>query len=146
MHACRRYGIDIVIYNPLAGGVLSGKYKTKDVPAEGRYSDQSATGALYRARYFKDATFDALRIIEPAVEKHGLTMAETALRWVHHHSLLKMDGNGRDGVILGVSSFEQLESNLRDIQKGPLPEEVVEALDRRGWLRNPPPRTIGILS
>lgn len=133
VHACRRYGIEIVVYNPLAGGILSGKYKTKDIPTEGRYSDVSATGALYRSRYFKDATFDALRIIEPVVEKYGLTMAETALRWVRHHSVLKMDGNGRDGVLIGVSNFEQLENNLRDLQKGPLPEEVVETLDK-AWL------------
>lgn len=137
VHACRRYHMDIVIYNPLAGGILSGKYKTKDIPAEGRYSDVSATGQLYRSRYFKDATFDALRIIEPVVEKHGLTLAETALRWVHHHSALKMDNHGRDGVLIGVSNFEQLEHNLRDMQKGPLPVEVVEALDQ-AWLVTKP--------
>ncbi|KAF9886324.1 hypothetical protein FE257_011583 [Aspergillus nanangensis] len=131
--ACKRYGIDIVIYNPLAGGLFSGKYTSQDVPTEGRYSDQASSGALYRKRYFKDATFDALSIIEPVVAKHGLTMPETAFRWVHHHSNLNMKENGRDGIVLGVSSFAQLESNLRDVQKGPLPAEVVEALDK-AWL------------
>ena len=67
------------------------------------------------------------------MEKHGLTMPETALRWIRHHSMLNMQGNGRDGVIIGVSSMAQLESNLRDLQKGPLPDEVVEALDN-AWL------------
>ncbi|KAJ5576975.1 hypothetical protein N7535_003901 [Penicillium sp. DV-2018c] len=133
VHACRRYGLDIVVYNPLAGGIFSGKYKTKDIPAEGRYSDTSNTGPNYRARYFRDATFEALSIIEPVVEKHGLTMLETALRWVRHHSALKMDNGGRDGVLVGVSSFAQLEKNLADLQKGPLPEEVVQALDK-AWL------------
>ncbi|RAK98589.1 aldo/keto reductase family protein [Aspergillus ibericus CBS 121593] len=133
VHACKRYGIDIVIYNPLAGGLLSGKYKTQDVPAEGRYSDKAQSGELYRKRYFKDATFDALRIIEPVVEKHGLTLPETAFRWIRHHSALNIKDNGRDGIIVGVSSLAQLENNLKDIQKGPLPEEVVEALDK-AWL------------
>lgn len=133
IHACKRYGIDIVIYNPLAGGLLSGKYKTQDVPEEGRYSDKGDSGSLYRSRYFKDATFDALRIIEPVVEKHGLTLPETAFRWIHHHSALNINDNGRDGIIVGVSSLSQLESNLKDIQKGPLPDEVVEALDK-AWL------------
>ncbi|GKZ34081.1 hypothetical protein AbraIFM66950_004219 [Aspergillus brasiliensis] len=133
IHACKRYGIDIVVYNPLAGGLLSGKYKTKDVPAEGRYSDTAHSGSLYRSRYFKDATFDALRIIEPVVEKHGLTLPETAFRWIHHHSALNIKDHGRDGIVVGVSSLSQLESNLKDIQKGPLPEEVVEALDK-AWL------------
>lgn len=131
--ACRRYGLDIVIYNPIAGGLLSGKYKTHDVPAEGRYSDTSSTGGMYRKRYFKDANFEALSVIEPVVEKHGLTLVETALRWVRYHSALEVDNGGRDGLIIGVSSFSQLESNLRDLQKGPLPEEVVEALDK-AWL------------
>jgi aryl-alcohol dehydrogenase-like predicted oxidoreductase len=35
--------VDIVIYNPLAGGLFSGKYKSQDIPAEGRYSDSSST-------------------------------------------------------------------------------------------------------
>ncbi|KAH1679964.1 hypothetical protein KXX46_007982 [Aspergillus fumigatus] len=131
--ACKRYGLDIVVYNPLAGGLFSGKYKIKDIPAEGRYSNQSSTGALYRGRYFKDATFDALRLIEPVAQKHGLTMPEIAFRWIHHHSALNMKDNGRDGVIIGVSSPAQLENNLKDIQKGPLPQEVVDTLDQ-AWL------------
>lgn len=36
-------------------------------------------------------------------------------------------------MIIGVSSFEQLESNLRDLEKGPLPDEVVDVLDQ-AWL------------
>jgi aflatoxin B1 aldehyde reductase len=44
-----------------------------------------------------------------------------------------MKDGGRDGIILGVSSFAQLESNLRDIEKGQLPKEVVDALDQ-AWL------------
>ncbi|TKX23637.1 oxidoreductase-like protein 21 [Elsinoe australis] len=131
---CRRFGIDIVVYNPVAGGIFSGKYKSVDVPAEGRFSDTAASGSMYRGRYFKDATFDALRIIEPAVEKHGLTMIETALRWVVHHSKLNvLPEKGHDGIIIGVSNMGQLEGNLKDIEKGPLPDEVVKALDD-AWL------------
>ena len=63
--ACRRYGLDIVVYNPLAGGLFSGKIKTKDmVPAEGRFSDEAHMGKMYRNRYFKDTTFKALQIVE----------------------------------------------------------------------------------
>ncbi|QSS54615.1 aldo/keto reductase [Histoplasma capsulatum var. duboisii H88] len=132
--ACRRYGIDVVIYNPLAGGLLSGKYKTTEMPATGRFANPSL-GAMYRKRYFRDANLDALRIIEPVVQKHNLTLVETALRWVHHHSALNI-GTGpssRDGIIIGVGSFEQLQANLADMEKGPLPKEVVDALDE-AWL------------
>lgn len=136
--ACRRYGLDIVVYNPIAGGLFSGKYKTKDIPTSGRYSDAvGSMGQMYRDRYFKDSTFDALRIIEPAVEKAGLTMVETAIRWCLHHSKLEVAGvngsKGNDGLIIGVSSLSQLEANLKDAEKGPLPEEVVKALDE-AWM------------
>lgn len=135
--ACHRYGLDVVIYNPLAGGLFSGKIKSKDlVPDEGRFSDahSKAQGANYRARYFRDGTFEALKIVEDAASKANLTLLEIALRWCVHHSKLKLaDQGGNDGIIIGVSSFEQLEGNLRDLEKGPLPEEVVQALDE-AWL------------
>ncbi|KAI4185836.1 MAG: hypothetical protein L6R41_003883 [Letrouitia leprolyta] len=131
---CRRYGLDIVIYNPLAGGLFSGKIKSAEIPTEGRYSETSAAeGANYRKRYFRDATFDALRLIEQTAQKHNLTLLEIALRWCVHHSALKMKDGGRDGVIIGVSSFSQLEGNLKDLEKGPLPDEVVKTLDD-AWL------------
>jgi aflatoxin B1 aldehyde reductase len=130
--ACRRYGLDVVVYNPIAGGLFSGKFKLDEIPKEGRYSDTSRTGAMYRQRYFKDANFDALRIIEPVVQKNGLTMIETAFRWLVHHSQLKIK-DGDDGIIIGVSSLEQLKNNLKDLEKGPLPDEVVKVLDQ-AWL------------
>jgi aflatoxin B1 aldehyde reductase len=130
----------VVIYNPLAGGLFSGKIKSSEIPQEGRYSDQHHIGGLYRTRYFKDATFDALRVIELVAQKHNLTMLEIALRWCTHHSALKMQNGGRDGVIIGVSSLAQLESNLKDLEKGPLPDDVIKALDE-AWLITKPTTT-----
>jgi len=131
--ACKRYGLDVVVYNPVAGGLFSGKYKSKDIPKEGRYSDAvGALGEMYRKRYFKDSTFEALKIIEPVVEKHGLTMIECAFRWLTNHSSLNIK-DGSDGIIIGVSSLAQLDENLKDCEKGPLPQEVLDALDK-AWL------------
>lgn len=49
--ACQRYGLDIVVYNPIAGGLFSGKIKSQDMtPAEGRFSDNAAMGKMYRGR------------------------------------------------------------------------------------------------
>ncbi|KAL6892453.1 NADP-dependent oxidoreductase domain-containing protein [Trichoderma longibrachiatum] len=127
--ACRRYGLDIVVYNPLAGGLFSGKIKSKDIkPESGRFAGDNAQATNYRKRYFRDTTFEALKIVEEAAEKAGLTLIEVALRWTVHHSALKVK-DGNDGVIVGVSSVQQLEQNLTDLEKGPLPEEVVQALD-----------------
>ena len=131
--ACKKYGLDVVVYNPLAGGLFSGKYKSKDIPAEGRYSDAvGSMGDMYRKRYFKDSTFEALRIVEPVAEKHGLTLVETAVRWVINHSALNIK-DGNDGIIIGVSSLSQLDQNLKDCEKRPLPKEVLDALDE-AWL------------
>jgi aflatoxin B1 aldehyde reductase len=82
---------------------------------------------MYQARYFKDNYFDAIEIIRPVAEKHNLTMLEVSLRWMMHHS--QLDYANGDGVIIGCSSLKQLEDNLADFQKGPLPEDVLEALD-----------------
>jgi len=129
--ACRRYGIDVACYNPLAGGFFAGKYKPNTHPTEGRMAANNSMGALYRSRYFKDSYFDALNLIQEAIKPHDLTLIETALRWCVHHSALKVtkESGGNDGIIIGVSSIDQYKENLRDLEKGPLPEEVVKALD-----------------
>jgi len=99
---------------------------------------------MYRKRYFRNSTFEAIAHIEPVVKKNGLTMLETALRWVVWHGKLNVAGvdyskvgepdrKGNDGIIIGVSSVKQLEGNLKDLEKGPLPEEVVKTLDE-AWL------------
>jgi aflatoxin B1 aldehyde reductase len=66
------------------------------------------------------------------VKKHGITEAEAALRWMTHHSLLKREYG--DAVIIGASSAKQLEENLVNLEKGPLPEDVVQAFDA-AWER-----------
>jgi len=76
--------------------------------------------------------FDALDIIRAAAKKHNLTEAECALRWMMHHS--KLDTKHDDTVIIGASSTKHLEENLVDFEKGPLPEDVVVALDE-AWTK-----------
>ncbi|KAL4959352.1 Aldo/keto reductase [Aspergillus stella-maris] len=49
--ACRHYGLDIVVYNPIARGMLAGSYKTPSVPETGRFSAQHPMGQTYRDRY-----------------------------------------------------------------------------------------------
>lgn len=58
-------------------------------------------------------------------------MVEISLRWLVHHSVLKhRRAGGNDGIIIGVSSLQQLESNLKDLEEGPLSEEILEALEK----------------
>lgn len=129
---CRKFGLNIIAYNPLAGGVLSGKYRSKgDTPTDGRFSDTDPViGAQYRERFFRDGNFEALKVLEPLASKHNLTLPEIALRWIVHHSALKvMQPGDADGIVIGISSLQQLKANLDDLEKEPLPDEIVEALD-----------------
>jgi aflatoxin B1 aldehyde reductase len=128
--ACKRYGLDFVAYAPSLGGILSGAYKSPDeVPTEGRFSDKFFGGQL-RKRYFSEKMFKAVGIAREAIEKAGINGIEASLRWIVHHSKLDLR-EGNDGIIIGVSKLEHLESNLDALMnKGPLPTEVVEALDQ----------------
>jgi aryl-alcohol dehydrogenase-like predicted oxidoreductase len=55
------------------------------------------------SRYWNEPYFKALNQIRPVVEKHKLTMAEVALRWISHHSLLKREY--RDAVLIGMQKY-----------------------------------------
>ncbi|EPS39473.1 hypothetical protein H072_6653 [Dactylellina haptotyla CBS 200.50] len=130
----RKYGLSIYIFNPLAGGLLTGKHSREttnsEIEAGSRFDEKKFLGKAARVRYWNDKFFDALDLVRPVAEKNGLTSAECALRWLVHHSALKKDLG--DAIILGASSINHLESNLDDVEKGPLPEDVVKAIDA-GW-------------
>lgn len=85
---------------------------------------------MYRTRYWNEEYFKALDILRPVAKQHGLTEAECALRWMTHHSQLKREHG--DAIIIGASSTKHIEQNMKDLEKGPLPEAVVTALDK-GW-------------
>ncbi|KAG9082300.1 hypothetical protein FS749_006960 [Ceratobasidium sp. UAMH 11750] len=122
----RKFGLRLVVYNPLAGGFFAGKVQgATDVPDVGRFSGDSTMAKMYRARYAKENYFAALESLKTVAAAHDLRLTEIALRWCQHHSVLTPE----DGVIIGASSVAQLEQNCADSAKGPLPQEVVEALD-----------------
>ena len=62
-------------------------------------------------------------------KKHNLTPGEVALRWLQHHSALTPN----DYIIIGGSKLEHIKSNCIESEKGPLPDEVVEAAETT-WL------------
>jgi aflatoxin B1 aldehyde reductase len=127
----RKYNMGFFAFSPSAGGFLTSKFQrqtTHDTVEKGsRFDPDRVQGKSYRQRYWNDSMFDALDIVRDAAGKHGLTEIECALRWLTHHSMLKQEAG--DAIIIGASSKEQLESNLVDLEKGPLPQDVVEALD-----------------
>ncbi|CAG8976013.1 hypothetical protein HYALB_00007540 [Hymenoscyphus albidus] len=130
----RHYGISFYAFQPLAGGFLTGRY-TRDMEADSiekgsRFDKNTVQGAMTRSRYWHDEYFDALDILKAAADKHQLTLGEVALRWMEHHSMMKPEYG--DAIIVGASSVKHLEDNLTDLEKGPLPEDILVALEE-GW-------------
>ena len=132
----RKYGLSFYEFNPLAGGFLTDRYhretKEGDYEEGSRFDPKRPQGQNYRSRYWKDEYFDALDIVRAAVSKHGISEAEAALRWITNHSLLKKEHG--DAVIIGASSAKQLEENLANLEKGPLPEDILKAFDE-AWAK-----------
>ncbi|KZS90075.1 Aldo/keto reductase [Sistotremastrum niveocremeum HHB9708] len=127
----RKFGISFYEYNPLGGGFFTGRYKGKDSEPEigSRFDTSKGTNQSknYRLRYWNDQYFKALDVISASAKEHNLTIAETALRWINHHSFLKREYG--DAIIIGASRLTHIEENLLDFEKGPLPEPVLRAID-----------------
>ncbi|TFK32310.1 Aldo/keto reductase [Crucibulum laeve] len=129
----QKFGISFYEFSPLGGGLFTGRYNSLDDKPEpgSRYDPDRVQGKSYRSRYWKEPHFQALKTISNLAEKHNLTLAEIALRWVSHHSLLRREHG--DAILIGASRLSHIKQNLLDLEKGPLPAEVVSALDE-AWL------------
>ena len=128
LNAClNHFGIRFYAYNPLAGGLLTGRYaRFEDAPTDGRFTHRPN----YQGRYWKKSYFDAVDVIRTAAEKAGITTIEAVYRWLAYHSMLD-DARG-DAIIIGASKLNHLLDNMETLKKGPLPEEVLEAF-REAW-------------
>ena len=118
----RSFKMSFYAFNPLAGGLLSGKQLNFDAePESGRFQRL----ASYRQRYWKRDFFEAIQMLVSVAKEHEILPAEAAYRWLVHHSFLKKDHG--DAIILGASSINQLLSNLKAADAVALPEDLVEA-------------------
>ncbi|KAJ7650790.1 NADP-dependent oxidoreductase domain-containing protein [Roridomyces roridus] len=118
----------------LLPGFLTSRY-TRSKPAsdfgvQDRYHPEKPWSFLERDKYWNEPHFAALDVLRPVIAVHGMSESEAALRWLAHHSALKNELG--DKVILGVSGKGHLEENLVALEKGPLPADVVQALEK-GW-------------
>ncbi|XP_025032305.1 aflatoxin B1 aldehyde reductase member 4 [Python bivittatus] len=131
----RHFGMSFYAYNPLAGGLLTGKYKYEDKdlsqPPTGRFFGND-WAKIYRDRYWKQHHFEGVSLIQNALrEAYGSnppTLTSAALRWVYHHS--ELQGKYGDAVIIGMSNMDQLQENLRSSEEGPLVPDVVAAFEK----------------
>ena len=117
---CRAKGVGVIVWSPLAGGWLTGKYRG-DVPEDARLNEPG--------RPPMGATVDREQILDTLINiAQGLnaTPGQVALRWV-------MDQEGVTSAIIGARNVEQLDSNLgaADLE---MDHDAWKALDRASRL------------
>jgi aryl-alcohol dehydrogenase-like predicted oxidoreductase len=116
-----RYGVHNVVYNPLAGGLLSGKHTDLQSPQErGRFG--ADLGPMYRARYWNDQQFAAVSALRAIADDAGMTLLELSFRWLLGRPLV-------GSVLLGASSPDQLSANLAAASGPSLSSDVQQACD-----------------
>ena len=126
---CKEFEVSTIVYNPLAGGLLTGKHRQDFVIPGTRFDNNP----LYQGRYWHTQYFNAVNKLREIAQAAGRSLVSLSLNWLLHHTV-------SDVVILGASSMAQLNENLAACEEGPLAEDVVRACDQV-WqeLRGPLP-------
>ena len=98
---CREEGLAVIPYNPLAGGLLTGKHRRDAGPTEGTRFTLGSAAARYQERYWHEREFATVEALRPLAEEAGLSMTALALAWVLAHPAVT-------APIVGASRPEQL--------------------------------------
>jgi aryl-alcohol dehydrogenase-like predicted oxidoreductase len=114
-------GVGVISYNPLAGGLLTGRYQPGETPSEGtRFTLQNA-GKIYQSRYWQDPQMQAVEKLKALCQERNLSLAQVALAWVLAQPAIT-------SAILGASRPEQLDQTLPAIDLL-LGEQILAACD-----------------
>jgi aryl-alcohol dehydrogenase-like predicted oxidoreductase len=117
----QKYGIAILAYSPLAGGILSGKYsQDKTQEEESRMSDPA--WGEWAASFLSEEVFQLVDKLQEIAAEMGCTPSQLALAWVIQQA-------GVTSAIIGPRTLEQFEDNFSSLQVE-LDEEVLETLDQ----------------
>lgn len=127
----RQLGMSIQGYSALASGFL---VRTPEAikAGVGNFNPNTVLGKILHEMYDKPSYLKALQEFGKLADEAGSSKAGLAYRWEVWNSFL--DPEKGDAVVLGASSGKQLSETLREIEKGPLEEWVVERLDEL-WKR-----------
>ena len=122
--------VGLMVWSPLAGGFLSGKYTRENQQAEGR---RGGSGFDFPP-VNKELAFNIIDKLRPMAEAKGSTVASLALAWLLHQKVVST-------VIIGAKKMEQLEDNLAAVDVKFTPEELKEldevsklAPEYPGWM------------
>lgn len=102
----REEGLGVIVYNPLAGGLLTGKHAGQKAPPEGSRFTLGTAGARYQRRYWDDGAFDTVEQIVALARDAGVTPGTLAISWVLANPTVTLS-------LLGASRPEQLDDTLR---------------------------------
>ncbi len=103
---CASEGVGVCVYNPLAGGLLTGKHDPNKPPAEGT---RFALEKGYHQRYWSDANFKAVAGLVKIAKEHGRSMPQFALAWILNNTTIT-------SAICSATSARQLEENLGAVE------------------------------
>jgi len=115
----RSEGVGLMVWSPLAGGLLSGKY-SREGEGEGRRADFDFPPVN------KDRAFDIIDVIRPMAQARGVSVAQVALAWLLHQRVVT-------SVIVGARRIEQLTDNIAACEVD-LTEAELAALDEASRL------------
>lgn len=111
-HSYENYKYGTTIWSPLAGGILSGKYNSGEIPEGSRYTSDYAKNNLL-GKYFgekvKDNTLRILKGFEEIATELGCSQAQLALAWT-------LANGDTSTCIFGASKVSQVEDNIHALQ------------------------------
>jgi len=117
--AAQRHGLGTMVYSPLGGGVLTGKYRRGEaLPSDSRLARR---GEAMAEMVLTDKNYAIVEAVEKTAEQLDATPTAVALAWV-------LSRRGVTSVIIGPRSQAQLEENLPGFDLD-LPQEAISALN-----------------
>jgi aryl-alcohol dehydrogenase (NADP+) len=118
---CEEEDVAVIPYNPLAGGLLTGKHRLEDKPNDGRFNLGRA-GAMYQQRYWHEREFETVEALKGVAAEAGVSLTTLAVSWV-------MANPAVTAPIIGASKPEQLAESLAAVEDGPMASDLKEKLD-----------------
>jgi aryl-alcohol dehydrogenase-like predicted oxidoreductase len=102
---CREEGIGVIPYNPIAGGLLSGRHSRENPPPEGSRFTLGTAGSMYQERYWRDREFDTVEVLRQLADQAGVSLVTLSVAWVLANPAIT-------SPIVGASRPEQLDASL----------------------------------
>jgi aryl-alcohol dehydrogenase-like predicted oxidoreductase len=118
----RAHAIHTTVYNPLAGGMLSGRHQRDHSTFAGSRFDDNK---FYQRRYAHDAVFDRVEQLTQIAKRAGLTLVELSYAWLAQRQ-------GVDSILVGPGSKEHLLAAVEAIAK-PISKDTNKAIDE-AWV------------